>query len=190
MVTDITDSKDTDEERNKLLQALNRRVKELTILNEFAQIATESLKLNRVSDDSLDKVIELMAVETAAVLLTNESRSEVTTAVRGGTLTKFLDGVKKLPSGNSITSRLALSDIPIVVGDISKHPQLADTSVREEGLKSIAAVSLRSNGKVICTLIVASHDLHSFNSEDIHLQNSIGEGLGPVLKNAGLYDML
>ena len=190
MVTNITGGKSTEEEKNELLNALNRRVKEFTILHEFAQIATESLELNKVLNDSLDKVIELMAVETAAIILANEQKGEVAVVARGSVSPKFLNKVKKLPVDNSITGRLALSDMPLVIGDTSKYPQLADISVRDEGIQSVVAVPLRSSGRVIGTLFVASHDLHHFSSEDISLLNTIGEGLGPALKNAELYEAL
>jgi len=189
MVTNITKSKWM-EEKQELLHALDRRVKAFAILNEITQIATESPDLYEVLNNSLGKVRELMAVETAAIIFNNEQKGEVTTVARGDGLAEFLDKVKNLPVGNSITGRLALSGMPIVIGDTSKYPQLVDTSLRDEGLQSIAAVPLKSNGKVIGTVIVASHHLHSFSSDDVFLLNAIGEGLGPALKNAELYGAL
>jgi len=190
MVTNIAETKNTEEEKKELLNALDRRVKEFTVLSEFAQIATESLELNKVLNDSLDKVTELVAIETAAIILTDEPKGETTVVAHGSISPKFLDEVKKLSTGNGITSRLALSGMPIVIEDTSKYPQLADISVREEGIQSVVAVPLRSSGRVIGTLFVASHDLHSFSSEDISMLNTIGEGLGPALKNAELYEAL
>jgi len=190
MVKNTTKTKGVDEEKEELLHALETKVKEITILHQIAQTTTESLELDQVLNNSLDKVTQLMAVETAAILLANEQKGGVSTVARGGVSTKFLDKLKELPINNSNTGRLTLSGMPIVVENTSKYPQLADELVREEGLQSIAAVPLRSSGKVIGTLIVASHNLHSFSSKDIHLLNTIGEGLGPALKNAELYEVL
>jgi signal transduction histidine kinase len=190
MVKNITETKSVKKEKEELLHALETKVTEFTILHQIAQTATESLELDQVLNNCLDKVIQLMAVETAAILLTNEQKGEVSTVARGGVSTKFLDKLRELPISNSITGRLTLSGMPVVVENTAKYPQLADALVREEGLQSIAAVPLRSSGKVIGTLIVASHDLHSFSSRDIHLLNTIGEGLGPALKNAELYEVL
>jgi signal transduction histidine kinase len=131
-----------------------------------------------------------MAVESGAIVLANEQKGEVSAVARGGVSTRFLKKLKKLPASHSITSRLILSGMPVVIEDTAKYPQLADSLVREEGLQSIAAVPLRSSGRVIGTLIIASRDLHSFNSGEIHLLNTIGEGLGPALKNAELYEAL
>jgi len=190
MITDITQSKWAEEDRQELLRALERRVKEFAIRHEVAQIAAESLELDEVLSNSLDKVIELMTVETAAIILTSEQKGEVIAVAHGSISPRFLDKLKELPIDNRITGRLALSGMPIVIEDTSKYPQLVDITVRQEGIRSIAAVPLRSNGNVIGTLIVASHDLHSFSSDDIHLLNTIGEGLGPALKNAQLHRAL
>jgi len=190
MVTNTTERKRAEDEKKELLHTIEIRVKEFTVLQEIAQIATESLELDEVLHNSLDKVSELMAVGATAIILSDERKGEVTTVARGGISTKFLDKVKKLPIGNSVTSRLALSGMPIVVENVSKYPKFVDISVREEGLQSIAAVPLKSSGRVIGTLIVASRDLHSFGSEKISLLNTIGEGLGPALMNAQLYQTL
>jgi len=189
MVTNITESKRV-EERQELLHALDGRVKGFAVLNEISQIATESHDLSEVLSNSLDKVIELMAVGTAAIIFANEQKGEVTTVTHGDGLVRFLDKVKKLPADNSVTGRLALSGVPIVIGDTSKYSQLIDISIREEGFQSIAAVPLKSSGRVIGTLLVASRNLRSFSSEDISLLNTIGEGLGPALKNTELYEIL
>jgi len=190
MVKQATKTKSTEEEKEELLHALETKVKEFTILHQIAQIATELSELDQVLNNALDKVMRLMAVDSGAILLANEQKGEVSAVARGGVSTRFLEKLKELPTNDSITSRLILSGMPVVVENTAKYPHLADTLIREEGLQSIAAVPLRSSGKIIGTLIVASRSLHSFSSGDIHLLNTIGEGLGPALKNAELYEAL
>jgi signal transduction histidine kinase len=190
MDTRIIESRITEDERDELLHSLGRRVREFTILHEVAQIAIESLDLDEVLSKSLDKVIASMAVETAVILLTNEANGEVIAAARGGLSPKFLDKLREPLVGNKIAGRVTLSGVPVVIEDVSKYPQLADTAVRQEGLRSIAALALKSGSGVIGTLIVASHNLHSFSSEDIQLLSVISEGLGATLKNAQLYKAL
>ncbi len=184
---DITERKRMERERKELLSALGRRVKEFTTLHEVAQVATESLDMDQILNNSLDKVIQSMAVEMAAVLLADGQKGEVITVAHGEVSPEFLDKLKKLPIGKGIAGRETLSGVPIVIEDVLKYPQLADISVIREGLRSIAAVPLKSGGRVIGTLIIASHDLRSFSSEDISLLSTIGEGLGPALRNAQLY---
>jgi len=178
------------EAKTELLCALQTKVKEFTILHQIAQTGTEMLALEQVLSNALERVTRLMGVESGALLLANEQKGEVSAAARGGISSQFLEKLKKLPTGNSITGRLILSGMPVVIEDTAKYPQLADSLVKEEGLKSIAAVPLRSSGRVIGTLIIASRNLHSFSSAEIHLLNTIGEGLGPALKNAELYEAL
>jgi signal transduction histidine kinase len=178
------------EEKTELLHALETKVKEFTILHQIAQTGTELMALEQVLSHALERVMRLMGVECGVIVLANEQRDKVSTVAQGGLSNRFLKRLKKLPSNNSITGRLILSGMPMVIEDTTKYPQLADRLMREEGLRSIAAVPLRSSGRVIGTLIIASRSLHSFNSAEIHLLNTIGEGLGPALKNAELYEAL
>lgn len=190
MVTNAIKNKRTGNEMDELLRALDRKAKEFVILHEVIQTAAESLDLDEVLKNSLDKVIELMAVEMAAILLTNEQEGEMTAIARGDVSPHLLDKMKELPNSDGITSRIGLSEAPVVIEDISKYPQLADMAVRQEGLRSIAALPLKSSGRVIGKLVVGSHDFYSFSSEDIQLLCTISEGLGPALKSAELYRAL
>jgi len=182
--------KSLQKEKEELIHSLETKVEEFTILHQIAQTGTEVLELEQVLSNALDRVMQLMAVDSGAILLANEQKGELSTVARGGVSTAFLEKLKKLPSSNNITGRLILSGMPVVVEDTARYPQLADNLIREEGLQSIAAVPLRSSGRIIGTLIIASRNLRSFNSGEIHLLNTIGEGLGPALKNAELYEVL
>jgi signal transduction histidine kinase len=188
MLKSIT--KSLKEEKIELIHSLETKVQEFTILHQIAQTGTEMLALEQVLNNALEKVLRLMAIESGAILLANEQRGEVSAIARGGVSSRFLEKLKKLPTSNSITGRMILSGMPVVIEDTSKYPQLSDSLLMEEGLKSIAAFPLRSSGRIIGTLIIASRSLHSFNSAEIHLLNTIGEGLGPALKNAELYEAL
>ena len=190
MVKSATKIKNIEGEKKELLHALETKVKEFTVLHQIAQTGTEMLALEQVLNNVLEKVMRLMEVESGAILLANEQKGEVSAVARGEVSTRFLEKLKELPTSNSITGRLILSGMPVVIEDTAKYPQPADSLVREERLKSIAAVPLRSSGRVIGTLIIASRSLRSFNSGEIHLLNTIGEGLGPALKNAELYEVL
>ena len=188
MDINATAAERTGETRKELFQALDGRVREFTTLHNVAQTAIESLDLNEILNSSLDKVVELLAVEVAAISFTNEQDGKVVTATRGDVSPELLN---KEPSiRNSITDRLALFGMPVVIEDTLKYPQLVDVSISQEGLRSIAAIPLKSSDRVIGTLIVGSHDLHSFSSEDIQLLSAISEGLGPTLKAAALYGAL
>lgn len=180
----------TGAEKEELFQALDSRVREFTTLRNVAQTAIESLNLDEILNSSLDKVVELLAVEVATISFTNEQNGKVVTAIRGDVSPEFLNKNKESSIRNGITDRVALSGMPVVIEDTLKYPQLVDVSISQEGLRSIAAIPLKSSDKVIGTLIVGSHNLHSFSSEDIQLLSAISEGLGPTLKAAALYGAL
>ena len=190
MVKSKTKASSIEEEKEELIHSLETKVEEFTILHQIAQTGTEMLALEQVLSNALERVMQLMAVDSGAILLTNERKGSLSAVARGGISNGFLEKLKKLTSKRNLNSRLILSGMPVVIEDTAKYPQLADSLIRQEGLKSIATVPLRSSGRVIGTLIIASRNLRSFNSGEIHLLNTIGEGLGPALKNAELYEVL
>jgi len=178
------------DEKQVFIDALQRRVNEFNIMRQVAQITIESPDLEEVLNHVLDRVMGLMVVEMAAIEVHNEQTGEVAAASRGQVSPEFLDEIKELSAGGSVNGRIGLSGLPIVVEDTARYPQMAEIWVAHEGLRSIAAVPLKSSNRVIGSLIVASHNTHHFSSQDIHLLNIIGEGLGPTLKNAELNQTL
>ncbi len=178
------------EERREFIQALDGRVTEFIILHNVAQTAIESLDLDEILNSSLDKVIGLLRVEVAVISFVDQQAGKTFTASRGDVSSRLLGKVRESPIRHSIATRVALSGVPVVIEDTLKYPQLVDISISQEGLRSVAAVPLNSSGRVIGTLVVGSHDLHSFSSGDIQLLSAIGEGLGPTLKAAALYRAL
>ena len=186
----VTERKSIEKERKELIQALDSRVREFVTLHDVAQTAIESLDLNEILNTSLDKVVELLQVEVAAISFTNEQDGKTITAVRGDVSPEFLNKVNESSIRHSITERAALFGVPVVIEDTSKYPQLVEISIRQEGLRSIAAIPLKSSGRVIGTLVVGSHDLHSFSSGDIQLLSAFSEGLSPTIRAAALYGAL
>lgn len=187
---DATVREGTEEARKELFQALDSRVREFVTLRNVAQTAIETLDLNEILNSSLDKVAELLAVEVAAISFANEQDGRTITVTYGDISPESLNRVKEPSIRSSITERVALFGVPVVIEDTLKYPQFVDIPVSQGGLRSIATIPLKSSGRVIGTLLVGSHNLHSFSSKDIQLLSAISEGLGPTLKAAALYGAL
>lgn len=173
-------------EKLEFLQALDRRLKEFITFHNVAQTAIESLDLNEMLHNALEEVAEFMAVEVAVISFTNEQDKNSITLAHGDVSTSFINGLEAKPVRYRRVSDSHLAGAPIVIEDTERHPQLVDSSIIQEGFRSIASVPLKSSGTVIGTLFVGSHGLHPFTSEDIQLLTAFGEGLGPVLKAATL----
>lgn len=186
----VTERKSIEKERKELIQALDSRVREFITLHNVAQTAIESLNLDEILNSSLDKVTELLGIEVAVISFVDQQEGKTFTASCGDVSPRLLGKVRESPIRHSIAARVALSGVPVVIEDTLKYPQLVDISISQEGLRSIAAVPLKSSGRVIGILVVGSHDLHSFSSGDIQLLSAIGEGLGPTLKAVALYKAL
>jgi GAF domain-containing protein/anti-sigma regulatory factor (Ser/Thr protein kinase) len=59
--------------------------------------------------------------------------------------------------------------------------------VREEGLRSLAIVPLRSKGQVLGTLFAMTHGYREFTDQDVQLLSSIGHQIGVAVDSARLF---
>lgn len=179
-----------DLERQELLSALDRKVKEFIVLHEVAQIATESLDLNKVLNEALNKVLDSVRPEVAAIILADDNGDKTAVASRDGIPPELLDAIPRILKETGDTARIVLSPVPVVIEDFSKYPQFISRAMRDSGLRSIAAFPLKSGGGIIGTMLVASQGYANFSPQDIQMLGIISEGLGPALKSAQLQEAL
>lgn len=96
---------------------------------------------------------------------------------------------KKAPLhvGEGIAGRVALSNKPMVVYDISKEPEYKYKDIaKKEGLKSLLCVPLSVKGRVIGVLNNYTSRPHKFSSEEINVLTSVANQAAIVIENAEL----
>ena len=175
-----------DLERQELLSALDRKVKEFIVLHEVAQIAAESLDLDTVLHQALNNVLNEVSPEIGAIILANAHGNRTAAANREGVLPALQAILPDILSETSQTNGILFSPVPVVIEDTSKYRQFTSPSMRDSGLRSIAAFPLKSGGNIIGTMLVASRSDAHLKPEDIQMLGIISEGLGPALKSAQL----
>jgi nitrate/nitrite-specific signal transduction histidine kinase/PAS domain-containing protein len=164
------------------------RTKELAALNAIAAVVNQSLDLEAILNDALDKTLQVMEVEAGGIYLLGEGAGVLTIAVHRGVSPQFVAGADELKVGEGFSGHVARSGEPLVVRDVSTDPRLTRTVAREEGLHSLASVPLSSKGKVLGTLFAVTHGYREFSEQDIQLLTSIGQQIGMAIENAHLFN--
>ncbi|UCC62803.1 MAG: GAF domain-containing protein [Anaerolineae bacterium] len=164
------------------------RTKELAAINAIAAVASQSLDLNEVLNDVLDKTLQVMEIEAGGIYLLNEGQGVLTVAAHQGFSPQFVAEIDKLKVGEGFSGHVAQTGQPLVVRDVSADPRLTRMVVREEGLRSLASVPLSSKGKVRGTLFAVTHGYREFTDQDVQLLVSIGHQIGVAVDNARLFE--
>jgi GAF domain-containing protein/signal transduction histidine kinase len=164
-----------------------KRSLQLAALNAVTATVSRSLDLNTVLREALDKVVEVMKVEAGLVLLVNE-QGELIPATYRGLPRKIAETAPPMKVGEGLSGKVAQSGKPLVVDDVSAHPELMTAEAGGEELKAWVSVPLIAKDKVLGTLDIATKKEHPFTPQDVQLLSSIGSQLGVAIENARLYE--
>jgi signal transduction histidine kinase len=177
--------------RNRIreVEKETENLKKISALNAIAATVSQSLNLEEILDSTLEKVLEVMRIETGAIALVDERTKKLSFSVHRGLPEKLLREATSLELGQGLTGRTAQSGEPILVEDISVEADLSEMELgmKAGGFRSFACIPLKAKEKVLGVMDIASHDLRQFSSENVELLTSIGNQIGVALYNARLF---
>jgi len=137
---------------------------------DLAHLAVEDLLA-----ELLDRVREILDVDTAAVLLLDpSSRFLVATAARG-IEEEVRQGVR-IPLGKGFAGRIAAEKRPVFIAKVD-HSNVLNPILREKGIQSLLGVPLLVGGKVLGVLHVGSLTPRAFGDDDSRLLQLVADRL-------------
>ena len=181
---------------NETAQALGRawqhahaveRLERISALHDIDVAIMLQLDLEKRLDILLEKVVERLRVDAAAVALIDPDTHELNYAARRGLDGEFFaDGLLKVNEG--IAGQVAHSGEVAAIPDVSAEPRFARRSIAgRSGIVSYLAVPLRARGAIIGVLELATRTRHEFLSEEIDFFVTLAGQAAVALENARLY---
>jgi GAF domain-containing protein len=174
-----------------LYQELARRHRELTALNGVAAAMNQVLNLETLLRDAVRRVIRCLGADGGGIRLLDPASGQLTLSFTEGMSEAYVAAVGYLRLGDGIVGDVAVTGESAVVGDMQKDPRLEPgvlPKLREEGLRSLAVVPLRSREKVVGTLGVVSRAPGAFERADLDLLTAMGHQIGVAIENAQLFE--
>jgi len=160
------------------------------VVNTIAMAIGQPIELEEMLNVAIRKALELTGLEMGEVLLIDERAQELRVVAHHGLSQKFIQGADRIKLGDGITGLVAKSGEPIVVENISEDPRLAKMAVKEAGLRFHASFPLKSRGKVLGVMNLASKISHPVTPQEVTLLTAIGQQVGMAIENARLYEQL
>jgi nitrate/nitrite-specific signal transduction histidine kinase len=176
-----------EESYSSLEQRVADRTRELATLNAIAITVSQSLDLDEVLNDALDKTLQVMGIESGGIYFLDDKTDELLVAVHRGFSPAFVAEIDRLKIGEGFSGRVVQSGQPLVVRDISIDPRLTRMAAREQGHRSLAAVPLSCKGQVLGTLFAVTRAYRAFSDQDVQLLTSIGHQIGVAVENARFF---
>ena len=116
-----------------LEEEISRLNREFAILSSISQTVNQSVDLDEILNNSLDKMMEMMEVRSAGIYLLDEKENDLVYVTHRGFSQVFSKGMKRFKMGENITGRTALSGEPIFIEDYPNHPEALSTGNRRRG---------------------------------------------------------
>jgi PAS domain S-box-containing protein len=174
------------EELRALYEDLNRRNKDLEILNAITQAVHQSLNLQEVYRIALDKVIELGNVDIACIYLVDETRNEALLQAHRNLSEEYVNRAGKIPYPKGLTWKVINTGEIVNIEDIQKEPSTGPAG-RDLGHHSALGIPITLEEKVIGVLYFAGYKERQFNKQEIEFLTSIGTQIGIAIAKAKLY---
>ena len=155
-------------------------------LAAITQVALERLSLGDLLDELLARIAELLDADTATILLLDPEEQALEVRATVG-LDEEVRRATKVPLGQGMAGRVAVSRQPLVVPDLDEI-ELVSPVMRLRGIRSLVAIPLVVEGEVIGVMHVGSLDLARFDNDDARLLQLVADRIALAIHQASLYE--
>ncbi|MHB8510700.1 MAG: ATP-binding SpoIIE family protein phosphatase [Actinomycetota bacterium] len=142
--------------------------------------ALAHLTLDRMLDELLNRISELLHADTAAILLMDEAKHEVVATRAKGIEEEVETGVR-IPLGRGFAGSVAASAKPIVLDHVD-HTSVVNPILIDRGLRAMLGVPLIVDGNVVGVMHVGSlHERH-FDQDDVELLQLVADRIALAIR--------
>jgi len=131
------------------------------------------LGVEQLLAELLDRVRELLSVDTTAVLLLDPSRCYLLATAARGLEEEVRQGVR-IPLGQGFAGRIAAEKRPVVIDNVD-HSNVLNPILRQTGIRSLLGVPLMVGGRVLGVLHVGTLSARRFTEDDTELLQLVAD---------------
>ena len=173
-----------------LLLRLDQKTAQLRAVGEISAALAAAWKLEETLEAITRITSHVMRVDSCSIYLQDETREHLVLKATTGLAREAL-GRAALAIGEGLTGWAVTHGQPVAARNALNDPRfklLPET--REESLRSLLAVPLTVQGRVIGAMNVQTADFHDFTSEEEALLSLIANLAAGALEKATLYDQM
>ncbi|MCK4464045.1 MAG: GAF domain-containing protein [Candidatus Omnitrophica bacterium] len=177
------------EELKRQREKSQKIARDFSAVNTIATIVNQSLNLEEILKDVLDKVISLIKVGMAGILLLDEKNKCLNLTVYKGISEDFAQAVKNARlDKKTFTGQIVQAGKITYVADITKESTVLNKALKKEGIRSFVGIPLKSKDKILGLMTLGFRNYRTFSQEEFQLLTSIGSTIGVAVENANLYE--
>jgi signal transduction histidine kinase len=142
-------------------------------LQAVTDVAIAHLALDELLSELLLRIRDALNADTAAILLLDETGTELVARAAKGIEEEVERGVR-IPFGKGFAGRIAALRRPVVLDDVD-HADVLNPILREKGIKSMAGVPLIARGNLLGVVHVGTLTPRLFTPSDVELLEVVAQ---------------
>lgn len=177
--------------KSRLLQEMERRTQQLSILNVITRQLTSTLDLQPLLKNILENASNILNTEAGSLFLVDSQTDELIFQVTVGPTAANLAG-QRLPPGTGVVGKAVITRQPVISNDVQSSTTWNSNTDRQTGYmtRSILAVPMEVKDRVIGVIeIMNKRDGLPFNTDDQNLLAAFAGQAAVALENARLYTL-
>ncbi len=169
---------------------LRRHNRHLTLLNEISHRVAEGHNLPHTLEIILDEVIRSLAISGGGIFLLEQRGTEMKLALHRNVPEYVVEELSRIQPGIGLAGKVAETGRPQLSTNLQKDHRRISSAVQKDGWRSFLAVPFIAEEQPLGVLFIFDRGNRVFSRDDVRLIQAIGRQIGPLLKNAELFDEL
>jgi serine phosphatase RsbU (regulator of sigma subunit) len=140
---------------------------QLLRIESVTDTALSHLDLEKLLEELLERVRELLGVDTATVLLYDAASGQLVATAAAGFAEEIREGVR-IPVGSGFAGQVAAQRKPMVIGHVDESTVI-NPLLWEKGLRGLLGVPMLAAGQLIGVVHVGTLTQRQFDDHDVRL---------------------
>jgi signal transduction histidine kinase len=153
----------------------------------MSETLSPSLNLEEILQETLDRVLGIMDIETGWIYLLDEKKNRLRCVYYHGISKEAISQIDELEFGQGIAGNVAATEEPIIIENVSDDLGDIMFIIKELGLQTFVSIPLMSRTRLIGVMNIASYRPRRFSPEDKRLLATIGVHMSMAAENALLF---
>ena len=181
-------------EKASLFRQSEMRSRQLSVLNTIGAAVSQSLNLEMVLNEAIEKMIEKLNFDAAWIYILDPSGEELSLKAYRGLGEDIALSIAKRNLSTGVTAKIFETGKRLVFEDFQNDTTYRHLSDRHKiasiGFASAAGFPIKTNEKVIGVLHLANKTARHFPADELQLIESIAQEIGVGAENARLFEQV
>jgi serine phosphatase RsbU (regulator of sigma subunit)/anti-sigma regulatory factor (Ser/Thr protein kinase) len=156
-------------------------------LQRVTEAALAYLDLDELLRELLERTVDILEADTAAILLVEADRETLAARAAKG-LEEEVERGFRLPIGTGFAGTIARRLEPVVIGDLSRSEiEIVNPLMREKGVRSVLGVPMVVEARLVGVLHVGTLALREFTEDDARLLQAVADRAALAIEHDRLF---